>query len=380
MSLVGYPDPIAPQVDINDYLNVMTTQVGTDTVTWAAGTATPPSKATSRFPLAKVGVLSRLYLDIDAGSATGYDFTAGGGTGAAAADGMGPWGIMDRVSIRVNGGQTWYDVSGFGTFLANAIEDADAFPQDAPGTVFNTAPRAIASRVFDYPVAADGRPRFGLEIPLALRPDNPLGMILLQNEQTSVEVVITWATLDHYALLAGGASATLTLTVAVTAEYFDVPPRDAFVTHFLPLMRWASWWSEGRQDVVSIGAGNNALALDNHDTYLRVIALPMVNNVLNVDAVDAVRLVLNRQQTKYDHTFRTQLRRQRRENGKDLPAVIMNLFASGDLRSAIHADAFTDVRLFVDIASGTALGAAGTNFFRVITHKLVDLGAPGSAV
>ena len=370
----AYADPIAPQVDVNDYLRTQTMRVGTDTITWASGSATAPSRARSRFVLPKVGLLSRLYIDIDAVSATGYDLTIGAGAAAAAADGRGPFQIVDGVTVKVNGGSGWYDVSGFGTYIVNAVEAADAYPDTGtPGTAYATAPTAIATTLKNYPVAADGRPRFGLEVPFCLGPSNPLGMLLLQNDLTTVELEIRWGSLDAYAALTGGAVATLTLTATVIAEVFDIPPADAFGAFFRPMLRWGHWWREERQDVTASGRGANIVSLDNHDTYLRVFHTLMRNSVLNTDNIDDVRFVLNRNHTLFDHDDATHFRRQRKNVGKDVPVVLHDFFATGTLRAVIHADAYTDIRSEIDLSS-----VAGTNWLLTATEKLVDLGEPGA--
>lgn len=373
----AFPDPINPQVDVNDYLRTQTMRVGSATVTWALGTASAPSAPRSRFVLPKVGLLSRLFIDFDGGSATGYDFTAGGGTGAVAADGRGPWQIVDGVTVKVNGGSGWFDVSGFGTYIINAIEDADAFPIQAPGTQYTTAPRDVESTLYNYDPTQDHRPRFALEVPFCLGPSNPIGMVLLQNDLTTVELEIRWGNLDAYAALAGGATATLTLTATVIAEVFDIPPADAFVAFFRPMLRWAHWWREERQDVTSAGRDANVVSLDNHDTYLRWFHTLIRNSLLNTDNVDELRVVLNRNTTLFDHDDATHLRRQRKAIGKDVPVFLHDLFGTGTMRDVIHADAYTDIRSVVDIGSIT-----GTCYLLTTYEKLVDLGEPaaGSAV
>jgi hypothetical protein len=364
---VAYPDPIQPQVDVNDYLRVQTQRIGSDTVTWASGTASAPSRSRSRFVLPKVGLASRIYLDIDGGSSTAYDFTAGGGTGAATS--QGPWGIVEGISLRVNGGSGWYDVSGFGTSLINRIEGV--YPQTPTGTIYTTAPADVESTLYNYDATADSRPRFGLEVPLCLGPSNPLGMILLQNDQTTVELEVRWNTLDAFATLAGGASATLTLTATAILEYFDIPPRDAFLAFFLPMLRWAHWWREERQDVTASGRDANIVSLDNHDTYLRVLHTFIRNGVVNTDNVTDLRFILNRQHTLYDHDDATHLRRQRDAINQDIPAFVWDFFRSGTMRDTIHADAYTDIRSVLDVDSITC-----TCFLRTATEKLVDLGEP----
>lgn len=368
---LGALDPIEPQVDINDYIRLQTQRIGSDTVTWASGTNTPASKPRSSFVLPKVGIAARILLDFEGT----YDLTIGAGTAAIAADGRGPWQIVDRLQLSVNGAAAWYNVSGFGSYLLNALEEEHAFPQDVPGTAYTTAPRDVASDVFEYPVAADGTARFGIEIPLILRPDNPLGMLLLQNDQTTVSLDVVWGALDAYAALAGGAVATLSTTVTATLEYFDVPPREAFMSFFVPMLRWGHWFNEDSQTIAAQGRDSNIVTLDNHDTYLKVIHTLILNGTVNTDNVDDVRLVLNRNTFLYDHPARTQFRRQRRQQSKDLPALVWNLFARGRLRDALHADLYTDVRSVIDVSGATL----GTNP-RIITttEKLIDLGLPGS--
>jgi hypothetical protein len=370
LGLIAYPDPIQPQVDVNDYLRTQTARVGSKTVTWASGTDTSPSEATSRFVLPKVGLASRIYIDVAGGSATAFDLTIGAGASAVAADGQGPYGIIQGIALSVNGGTGWYDVTGFGTYLANGAESADRYPETAPGTVYTTAPADVASTIFDYPVV-DGNPRFGLEVPLCLGPSNPLGMILLQNDQTTVELLIRWDTLSNYAALTAGAVATLSLTATVVLEYFDIPPKDAFLAFFLPMLQWAHWWREERQDVTSTGRDANIVSLDNHDTYLRVLHYFVRNSITNTDNVTDLRFVLNRAVTLFDHDDATHLRRQRAAIGKDLPAFIWDFFQTGTLRDAIHADAYTDIRSVLDIDS-----IAGTSFLKTVSEKLVDLGEP----
>lgn len=368
----GFADPINPAVDVNDYLRTQTIRVGSATVTWASGAASTPSVARSRFVLPKVGLLSRLYIDIDGAAAAAFDLTIGAGASAVAADGRGPFQIVDGVTVRVNGGSGWYDVSGFGTYIVNAIESADAFPVLAPGQQYTTAPTDVDTTMYNYPVV-DGRPRFGIEVPFCLGPSNPLGMLLLQNDLTTVELEIRWGNLDAYAALTAGAVATLTLTATVIAEVFDIPPAEAFAAFFRPMLRWGHWWREERQDVTAAGRGANIVSLDNHDTYLRVFHTLIRNSLLNTDNITDVRVVLNRNHTLFDHDDATHLRRQRKNVGKDVPVILHDFFSTGTLRDVIHADAYTDIRSELDLDT-----VAGTSWLLTATEKLVDLGDPAA--
>jgi hypothetical protein len=367
----AYADPINPAVDINDYLFVQDGQVAVpQTVAWdLAVNGGAPSAQRSRFVLPKVGLLSRLFVEY----CGVFDLTVGTGACAVAADGRGPHGLIDGYTLRVNGGSGWYDVSGFGTYIINAATDPDNYPETATGSAYTTAPTDVASTLFDYPVV-DGTPRWGHEIPVALSGSQPCGMILLQNDQTTVELEIRWANLAQYCALTGNATATLELTASVSYEYFDIPERAAFQAFILPMLQWAHWWTEEREDITATGRGANVVVLDNHDTYLRVVQQAIINSVIDTDHFDELRLVLNRKLTRYSKSLAKFLRTQRHNTGgKDLPAFVWDWFSTGTLRDALHADAYTDIRLELDIATGTTLGTA---YFLTAAEKLVDLGSP----
>lgn len=372
--MMTYPDPINPAIDVRDFLRLQSMEVGSDTVTWASGTASAPSKRVSRIRLPQIGLLSRIYIDIDGGSATAYDFTAGGGSGAVAARGDGPYGIVANLALRINGGAGFYNVSGFGSYLLTAAEEASSYPRTgAPGVVYTTAPTDVENALFTYAPSADERPQFGLEIPLSLTPGNPLGMILAGNDQTTIDLEIEWGLLSAYAVLTGGATATLTLTATVFVEYFDVPNRSAFDGYVRPMLQWAHWNNEEQQTITAQGAGVNYVTLDNHDNILQIMHTVEANSVLNTDNVDRLRFILNRAHVLHDQNKRTFLRGQRRAVGKDLPAFIWTFFETGSLRDAIRADAYTDIRSQIDISGATI---SGTSRILTATKKLIDLGQP----
>lgn len=360
------PDPYNPAVNLDDYIALQTMEFGSDTVTYASGAASSPSKPRVSFELPKVGIAHRILLDCEAA----YDLTIGAGAAAVQSEGRGPWSLIERITLTVNGGATWANISGFGLYLMNA-KDQGQFPQDAPGTVYTTAPTDIASTLFNYPVAADGTAKFGLEIPVSLPPDY-FGMLLLHNDQTTVVLTITPGTLDDYAALTAGAVATLSLTITAVLEYIDVPSDPAiFMSYFVPVMQWAHWYDEEEQVIAAQGAQSNFVKLDNHDLLLTIAHAVILNGVLNTDNIDSVRLQLNRNVDKFSHPMAVQLRRQRDEMGKDLPAVIYNLYQDRNLRNTIDADAYTELRSFLAI-SGAVLGTSPRII--TVTEKLVDLG------
>lgn len=364
---MAYTDPIDPQVNLSDFLHIQTLELNAQTVAYASGTATAPNPRQLRWVLPPVGLLSRVYLDVDGGSSTAFDFTAGGGTGTAV--GRGPWSIIENLSIRINGGVAIFDVSGFGTFLLEAAEEPASLPAtQGAGAVYTTAPLDVENTIYNYPATADGRPRFGFSIPLSLTPGNPLGMILAGNDQTTIELVATFAALSEYSTLAGGASATLTLTATPNVEFFAVPEPGAFAQYVRPVLGWAHQNRETRQNITATGA--QEISLDNHDTILQLIHTVTLNSVLNTDAIERLRFVLNRTEYRFDHGLATHLRKQRRAIGKDLPAFVWTFFQTRTLRDAIRADSFTDIRSILTVASGTTIGTA---YVDTCERKLIQL-------
>lgn len=371
--MLNYPDPIEPQLTVADFLHLQTMEIDARSATWAAGgTDTAASQRQLRWQLPKVGLLSRIWIDVDGGSATGYDFTAGGGTGAVAADGMGPFNLVEAIELKVNGSVALFNVSGFGAYLLEAAEAPEALPSvSSVGTVYTTAPTDVESTVFAYDPTQDHRPRWGISIPLSLTPGQPLGMILAGNDQTSLELVLTLASLSKFAALAGGGTAGLSLTFTPTLELFAVPEPVAFAQFVRPLLDWAHVCRETQQDITSLG--DQRITLDNHDNILQVIHTVKLNGVLSTDYLTQGQFVLNMTDKRYQHGAATQWRRQRRDFQKDIPAWVWSFFRTNTMRDAIRADSYTDIRSILTVSSGATLGTAP--FVRTAERRLVQLDA-----
>jgi hypothetical protein len=103
-----------------------------------------------------------------------------------------------------------------------------------------------------------------------------------------------------------------------------------------------------------------------------VIHTPIINSVLNTDAIERMRFVLNRSDYRFDDRLATHLRRQRRAFGKDIPAIAWTFFSTRTMRDAIRADSYTDIRSILTIASGTTIGTA---YLLTAERRLVQLDA-----
>ena len=154
------------------------------------------AQVTLRQDLPRVGLLSRIYLAISA--------TVSGTLSNQNA--LGAASIINRVRLRANNAITIFDVSGPGYHYL--LRDALEFEGYDPLS-HTTARSAVSATTFVLDMV----------IPVAVNLRDPIGLILLQNEQTllTLEVVC-----EADGTVATGASVTATVTPYM--EVFTVPP------------------------------------------------------------------------------------------------------------------------------------------------------------
>jgi|SRR5215471_3434957 len=149
------------------------------------------------FTLPKTGLLARLYLALR-GTIAGT-LTVPNALGNAS--------LISRVRVVANSGLDLYNVSGAGYhyLLRNALESEYIDPVSQ-----STATSAVTATTFNLDMV----------IPIAVNMRDPSGLIMLQNEQTIVNLYIDWLA---DASVATGATVTLT-TGDLFMEVFTVPP------------------------------------------------------------------------------------------------------------------------------------------------------------
>lgn len=329
-------------------------------------------------PIPRTGYLARIHWHFD-GTLT---VTLGGGT--AAVDALGPWNALNRVRLQANSGTDVYNTSGYGAYLqeiafaegVNAQPDDSGLPTDPSysGNVFQAAASSGAN-TWD----------FGATIPVALNDMSELGLIMLQNEVTSVAVALEYASaiysttaLQAPVLVTGAATATLTGTVTPMVETFMVPVEPAA----RPDIGWIHQILEAKQ---SVGAtGDNAINLIRENLYVGVLLYFIANNALNTTAIDRLRLVLNQSDTPYDFYLTQLLQLQRRRYHRDLPlgTFFLDLFYQGipglgDERDILNGKATSELQLIPTVATGTTLGTNASSL-NYITRQLVRLTAPAT--
>src|SRR6516162_816964 len=134
--------------------------------------------------LPKTGLLARIYLSIR-GTITGT---------VTAPNALGMASIISRIRVQANSGIDIFNVSGAGYhyLLRNSLESEYIDPVgQSNGTV------AVSATTFNLDAI----------IPIALNMRDPTGLIMLQNEQTIVNLFIDWL-----ADTSVGTGATITLT------------------------------------------------------------------------------------------------------------------------------------------------------------------------
>lgn len=149
------------------------------------------------YTLPKTGLLARLYLALR-GSVAGS---------LSAPNALGMASIISRVRVVANSGLDLYNVSGPGyAYLLSETLESEYFNAASQ----NTGRSAVTATTFNLDMV----------LPIAVNMRDPSGLIMLQNEQTIVNLYIDWLA---DASVATGATVTLT-TGDLFMEVFTVPP------------------------------------------------------------------------------------------------------------------------------------------------------------
>lgn len=164
----------------------------------------PTGGGVTQIELPKAGILGGLAVQISA--------TVAGSLSAPNAGGLAS--IIKRIQLRVNAGQTIFDMSGVGYayLLSQFIQD------NYDQTVGTDLQLAVTT----------GTKNLDIFLPVALNTRDELGLIMLQNMQTIVTLIIEW---EADATVATGATVTATANPVmwvyeVPSNPNDIPPLD----------------------------------------------------------------------------------------------------------------------------------------------------------
>jgi hypothetical protein len=285
--------------------------------------------------------------------------------------------------LQANSGTDVYNTSGFGSYLqAIAFGPGKNNQPDSHGLAATIS--TLSEQVYQAPVAAGANTwDFGNTIPVALNDMSELGLILLQNEVTSVALALEYANAIYSTtagvapvLVTGAATVTLTGTVTPLLETFMVPVDPAA----RPDLGWLHQILESRQVVAA--TGDNTINLIRENIYLGIVLYMLLANTRNGTDLDRLRLVLNASDTPYDFYKRQLIQLQRYRYGRDLPlgTFFIDLFNQGipglgDERDAPNGKATSELQLIATIATGATITATST--LNTITRQMVRLaGSP----
>lgn len=292
------------------------------------------------YTLPKTGLLARLYLAIR-GTVTGTV------TGPNA---LGMASIISRVRVVANSGLDIFNVSGAGFhyLLRNALESEYIDPVSQA-----TATAAVTATTFNL----------DMMIPIAVNMRDPSGLIMLQNEQTIVNLYIDW--------LADSAVATGVPVVALTTgdlfmEVFTVPPDP----NDWPNINIVHQCLEDQQAVA--GAGDFPYVWPRGNTYLQMLHGFGIG-AAGADSFTKVALRVNQsdylQNTPPDYLdIEYRLMRGR---ARPLGGILIDFAASSGLGCYALARDLVNSSLVTDLATVITTTGAGTLF--TVRRQLLTL-------
>lgn len=183
------------------------------------GQSVTQENSTVTFTLPKSRLLSKIYLNVKAVA------NLKSNAATISRDKFSPYQILRRVSLDLNNGFMPFIVSGRDLLQYNLLRlnpdvyDVQATSKRAMNYVGNTA---------SVPAGAgtNNDIQFTIELPITLNPRDPVGLVLLQNETTQVQLTVDVDTLAKaYSLNGGNADAVSFVSMKITpvVETFTIP-------------------------------------------------------------------------------------------------------------------------------------------------------------
>lgn len=171
---------------------------------------------TVQFTLPKVRLLSSLLIEVEAVA------TLTSNNGTIAQHRFAPYNILRRISLDMNNGFSPVIASGTELYLADLVDEHGDM------LTVNSNPKANSYMENVASVGGtDNKIKFTLPIQISLNPRDPVGLILLQNEETNVTLTIDVDNLSNAFNLNAGNGDTVTfkdMTISVMAETYSIPP------------------------------------------------------------------------------------------------------------------------------------------------------------
>jgi hypothetical protein len=217
----------------------------------------PAENSTVQFTLPKVRLLSSIQLEVEAVA------TLKSSAAAITRKVMSPYQILRRISLDLNNGFSPFVVSGRDAYLynINRLNPHVLNVQDNKRGINYVENTASVG-------GTDAKIKFTVALPVTLNPRDPVGLVLLQNEETSVSLTVDVAKLSEaYALNTSNSDEVLFKSLKITpmVETFSIPPiKEAFPD--ISVLKLVS----SKADTFS-GNGQNIIKLNTGTIYRKLV-------------------------------------------------------------------------------------------------------------
>ena len=172
--------------------------------------------STVQFTLPKVRLLSKILIEVEATA------TLTSSAGTIAQNRFAPYNILRRVSLDMNNGFSPFIVSGKDLYLYNLVSSNSEIFEPSSNPKANTYIENVASAG-----GTDNKIKFTLALQTTLNDRDPVGLVLLQNDEVNVTLTLDVDTLANaYNLNAGNGDivAFKDMTITPMVETFSIPP------------------------------------------------------------------------------------------------------------------------------------------------------------
>jgi hypothetical protein len=245
---------------------------------------------TVQFSLPKARLLSKVMVNVDATVKVKHDSKTSIEVGA-----LTPYKVIRRIALDLNNGFSPYVVAGEECAMYNSIDkngdkvyEQSNYRNVVSGGTFTASAEGSENKV-----------NFMLELPVAINPRDPIGLILLQNDQTNVTLTVDIANgIDMFNDVdTTGYTVDLSnITVTPCLETFSIPA-NANAYPDLSVIKLVN----GRSDALA-STGQQVIKLSTGTIYRKLMFYVVDENGVPMDAADItsdIQLVFNQADINY---------------------------------------------------------------------------------
>jgi len=336
-------------------------------ISYATGVNSPTT-------LQHVGLLKKLRL------ITRLETTATLGGGTLTRDNQGPWNLFANLLVRVSGLDLLFQVSGWGAYLINLVNDKLYAPDVNPSVVTNATTTA---ELFDFPNTGTGEVLFSLDLPftIPMLGFEDLGLWLIQNETVNMEVVPTFNNMSGLTALVQPYVATGAATVAVSSgnvalwrEFYGVPAR----SEDMPPLGYVHQWEE-QYDAVSgsqVDINHQRGGILTRLIYQVVDAdsgsgSNVIDGIANTDLA-GLEFKFDANDTPFDEDVYQVLARQRELYDRDLPQGVFThdqFLATRTLQDSYNTENYINIKTRFRFAKSLISGS----YIRTLRERLLPV-------